>query len=116
MVAASVFKAVVALETLAQMHGGALAPGTAIEIDPQTATPGPRRLAPAVPDGGTLAAKSGGLFGRVRNEIGVISYPAGPAYAFAILTHASEAFRRGPLIDTAMAAAVDTAIRALRRA
>jgi beta-lactamase class A len=38
-----------------------------------------RCLAPAVIEGGTLEAKSGGLFRRVRNEIALIADPGGEA-------------------------------------
>jgi beta-lactamase class A len=55
-----------------------------------------RRLEPAVPDSGQLAAKSGGLFGRVRNEIGVITYPDVERYAVAVFTQA-----KAPFIGTA---------------
>jgi beta-lactamase class A len=73
-----------------------------------------RRIETAVPDGGGLAAKSGGLFGRVRNEIGVVTYPEGQAYAFAILTHAKKPFGATAAINRQMGRAVDLAIRGLR--
>jgi len=38
------------------------------------------RLAAAAPSDVTVAAKSGGLMGVVRNEIGVLTYPDGAAY------------------------------------
>lgn len=73
-----------------------------------------RRMEAAVPDGGKLAAKSGSLFGRIRNEIGVITYPDGKAYAFAVFTHAQKPFAGVALINIAMAEAVHRAIAALR--
>jgi beta-lactamase class A len=73
-----------------------------------------RRLECAVPDGGKLAAKSGGLFGRVRNEIAVITYPDGSRYAATIFTHAEEAFRGTAVINRQMGVIVDEAIRSLR--
>jgi beta-lactamase class A len=75
-----------------------------------------RRMAPAVPDGGTLAAKSGGLFGRIRNEVGVITDPGrdGTAYAFAVLTRAHRPFAGEAAANAAMAAAVANAITRLR--
>jgi beta-lactamase class A len=73
-----------------------------------------RRLGAAVPDGGTLAAKSGGLFGRVRNEIGVIGFPDGDRYAVAVFTSAPVPFTGGTAIEAAMAAAVGIAIDAIR--
>ena len=73
-----------------------------------------RRLETATPDGGLLAAKSGGLFGRVRNEIGVITYPDGQAYAFAVLTRSREPFVNTAAINQQMGRAVDKAIGELR--
>jgi beta-lactamase class A len=73
-----------------------------------------RRLEGATPDGGTLAAKSGGLFGRVRNEIGVITYLDGQAYAFAVLTRSREPFVNAAAINLQMGRAVDLAIGELR--
>jgi len=69
-----------------------------------------RRLAPAVPDGGGLAAKSGSFFGRVRNEIGVITAPTGERYALAVLTRPHRPFVGTATIDHAMAEAVRVAI------
>ncbi len=73
-----------------------------------------RRLEYAVPDGGRLAAKSGGLFGRVRNEIAVITYPDGTRYAAAIFTRADEAFSGTAGINRQISVIVDEAIRSLR--
>lgn len=75
-----------------------------------------RRLAPAVMDGGAVAAKSGALFGRVRNEIGVITDPDGAQFAVAVFTRAHEAFVRQAEINAAMAAAVRVALGQLRPA
>jgi beta-lactamase class A len=73
-----------------------------------------RRLERAVPDGGSLAAKSGGLFGRVRNEIAVITYPNSSRYAVAIFTQADKAFTGTAAINAQMGVIVDQAIRSLR--
>ena len=73
-----------------------------------------RRLEPAVPDGGQLAAKSGGLFGRVRNEIGVITWPDGARYAVAVFTQAHAPFVGTAAINAEMARAVRAGIEALR--
>jgi beta-lactamase class A len=73
-----------------------------------------RRLGPAVADGGTLAAKSGGLFGRIRNEVGVIADPDGAEFAIAVLTTAFEPFRHENKINRAMASAVQIAVEELR--
>jgi beta-lactamase class A len=72
-----------------------------------------RRLAPAVPDGGGLAAKTGSLFGRVRNEVGVITAPGGERYAVAVLTRPHEPFVGTATIDDVMAEAVRIAITSL---
>jgi beta-lactamase class A len=73
-----------------------------------------RRLEAAMPEGGRLAAKSGGLFGRVRNEIAVISHPDGSDYAVAILTRTRSGFGDTTAINAAMADAIRLAIAALR--
>jgi beta-lactamase class A len=48
------------------------------------------RLATGFPQGVRVAAKSGGLMGVIRNEIGVISYPGGDHYAVAVFTRANQ--------------------------
>jgi beta-lactamase class A len=73
-----------------------------------------RRLAPAVPDGWALAAKSGGLFGRVRNEIALISDPGGEAYAVAVLTRALPPYGGSIKVDAAMVSAVAVALNEVR--
>jgi beta-lactamase class A len=73
-----------------------------------------RRLEPAVPEGGGLAAKSGGLFGRVRNEIGVITDANGEAYAVAIFTRAQRPFSKAAAINAEIGRAAGLAIQALR--
>lgn len=73
-----------------------------------------RRLEPAVPDGGGLAAKSGGLFGRVRNEIGVITWPDGERYAVAVFTRARQPFVGAAAINAQIGEAARLAIAALR--
>jgi beta-lactamase class A len=72
-----------------------------------------RRLGPLVPEGGSLAAKSGGLFGRVRNEIGVISDPGGESHAVAVLTRLHRPFGEAPAVDDAMRSVVRTGIAML---
>ena len=44
------------------------------------------RLAAGFPPGVSVAAKSGGLLGIARNEIGIITYPDGATYAAAVFT------------------------------
>jgi beta-lactamase class A len=73
-----------------------------------------RRLEPAVPDGGGLAAKSGGLFGRVRNEIGVITWPDSERYAVAVFTRARQPFVGTAAINAQIGEAARLAIAALR--
>lgn len=72
-----------------------------------------RRLAPAEPEGGGLAAKSGSLLGRVRNEIGVIAIPGDDCYVAAVLTRPHRPFVGTTRIDHAMAEAVRIAIKDL---
>lgn len=75
-----------------------------------------RRLAAAVIPGGSLAAKSGALFGRVRNEIAAVTDPDKGTYAVAVLTRAHVPFAgQGPIND-AMAVAAMHAINHLRQA
>ncbi len=73
-----------------------------------------RRLAQAVLEGGTLEAKSGGLFRRVFNEIALITDPGGEAYSVAVLirTHRSGSSRA--TINDAMSLAVAEALEHLR--
>ena len=73
-----------------------------------------RRLGSAVPAGGTLAAKSGGLFGRVANEIAVITHPDGDAYCLAVFTRAHVPFRHRTRINAAMAKTAAAGIAELR--
>ena len=49
-----------------------------------------------------VAAKSGGLMGIVRNEVGVVEYPDGDAYLVAIFTEAARAGEGGAEIDAAI--------------
>jgi len=74
------------------------------------------RLVRALPDGASLAAKTGSLTGRVRNEIGVITHADGRAFAAAVFTRAHQPFARVSTIETAMATAVADAISVLRSA
>jgi beta-lactamase class A len=73
-----------------------------------------RRLGPAVLDGGSIAAKSGALFGRVRNEIGVVSDPDGQDYAVAVLTRAHAPFIHHNEINAAMATTAEAVLDELR--
>jgi beta-lactamase class A len=73
-----------------------------------------RRLEPAVPDGGRLAAKSGSLFGRIRNEIAVITYPDGENYAVAVFTRAHRPYVQAAEIISEMGRGVHNAIQCVR--
>jgi beta-lactamase class A len=73
-----------------------------------------RRLAAADRCGGMLAAKSGALFGRVRNEIAVVTDADGESYAVAVFTRANRPFVGARLINEAMAAVASLALDELR--
>ncbi len=67
----------------------------------------------ALPVGASLAAKTGSLTGRVRNEIGVVTLKDGRAFAIAVFTRAHRPFERAASIEAAMAAGAAAAISAL---
>lgn len=71
------------------------------------------RLAVAFPPPARISAKSGGLAGIIRNEVGVIEYPDGAAYAAAVFTQVKEPGHAGAAIDRAIGAAAAAAIREL---
>lgn len=73
------------------------------------------RLARALPDRATIAAKTGSLLGQIRNEVGVITQAEGRAFAVSVFTRAHRPFERVAGIEAAMAAAAASAIDALRR-
>jgi beta-lactamase class A len=73
------------------------------------------RLARALPDHATIAAKTGSLLGRIRNEVGVITHADGRAFAVSVFTRAHRPFEGVPRIEAEMAAAAASAIEALRR-
>ena len=63
----------------------------------------------------TVAAKSGGLAGIIRNEAGVIAFPDGAEYAVAVFTRADPAFGTNPaLIDAAIGEIARTLVNQLR--
>jgi beta-lactamase class A len=61
-----------------------------------------------------VAAKSGSLFGIVRNEIGVISYPDGRQYSAAVFTR-SQPGADDAAISRAIGSATRQAVTALRQ-
>jgi beta-lactamase class A len=67
-----------------------------------------QRIASGFGHGFAVAAKSGGLMGIVRNEVGVVTDPDGEAYAVAIFT-------RRPITSTVDPAQIDAAIGALAK-
>jgi beta-lactamase class A len=73
------------------------------------------RLARALPDHAKIAAKTGSLLGRIRNEVGVITHADGRALAVSVFTRAHRAFESVSRIEAEMAAAAASAIDALRR-
>lgn len=73
-----------------------------------------RRLAPVVLNGGTLAAKSGGLFGRVRNEVAIVTDPGGESYAVAVFTRPQSPYVGVSAVDAAMVRVVQHALDILR--
>jgi beta-lactamase class A len=72
------------------------------------------RMGRSLPDGATFAGKTGTLTGCVCNEIGVIRYEDGGAYAAAFFTRADAFFKGRAGIERAMAEGTATAILALR--
>lgn len=72
------------------------------------------RIGRGLPVGVSIAAKTGALTGRVRNEIGVIAHKDGRAFALAVFTRSHRPFERADDIDAAMAAGAAAAIAALR--
>jgi beta-lactamase class A len=67
-----------------------------------------QRIASGFGPGFAVAAKSGGLMGIVRNEVGVVTDPDGMAYAVAIFT-------RRPITSTVDPGQIDAAIGALAK-
>jgi beta-lactamase class A len=73
------------------------------------------RLAAGFPPGVTVAAKSGGLMGVVRNEIGVVSEPDGTSYAVAVFTVTEPGTRTDPRrVDAAIGEAAARSVALLR--
>jgi beta-lactamase class A len=72
------------------------------------------RLAVGFPDDIRVQAKSGSLMGRIRNEIGMVTYPDGRRYAVAVFTRSHTGASRQPAIDRAIGAVAALAIEQLR--
>ncbi|KAB8195256.1 hypothetical protein FH608_012870 [Nonomuraea phyllanthi] len=73
-----------------------------------------QRLAMGFPHDVRVAAKSGSLFGVVRNEIGVVRLPDGRRYAAAVFTRAERPYVNEHAINAAIGAAAAAAVQALR--
>ena len=73
-----------------------------------------QRIAAGFPADVPVAAKSGGLMGVVRNEIGVIEYPDGRGYAAAVFARAHLPWQNDAAINAAIGATAATAISMLR--
>jgi beta-lactamase class A len=73
------------------------------------------RLAVGFPNGVSVQAKSGSLMGRIRNEVGVVTYPDGRRYAVAVFTEAYKRAARQPAIDRSIGAVAALAIEHLRQ-
>jgi beta-lactamase class A len=73
------------------------------------------RLAVGFPDSIRVQAKSGSLMGRIRNEVGVVTYPDGGSYAVAVFTRSLSGASRQPAIDQAIGAVAALAVEQLRR-
>jgi beta-lactamase class A len=71
------------------------------------------RLASAFPSPARVSAKSGGLLGVYRNEIGVIAYPDGRWYTVAVFTRATSPRSDEGAINAAIGQAAARAIERL---
>jgi beta-lactamase class A len=71
------------------------------------------RLAAAFPAPARVAAKSGSLIGVVRNEVGVIEYPDGRAYAAAVFARSHRPWKNDAAINAAIGAAAAAAVSEL---
>ncbi|HEX3931620.1 MAG TPA: serine hydrolase [Nocardioides sp.] len=73
------------------------------------------RIATGFPPEVSVAAKSGGLMGVVRNEVGVVTYPDGASYAVAVFTRTDPAHRADPrFVDAAIGTVAAEAVGRLR--
>lgn len=72
------------------------------------------RLAAGFPSSARVSAKSGGLLGVYRHEVGVIAYPSGRWYTAAVFTQATDTRHKGEAaINTAIGQAAARAIELL---
>jgi beta-lactamase class A len=73
------------------------------------------RLATGFPPEIAVQAKSGSLLGRVRNEIGVVTYPDAHRYAVAVFTRSHRPATRQPALDQAIGTVAALAVDEIRR-
>jgi len=71
------------------------------------------RLATGFPPPASVSAKSGGLIGIIRNEVGVIEYPDGRAYTAAVFTQARQWRASDAAINAAIGQAAAAAVAIL---
>jgi beta-lactamase class A len=72
------------------------------------------RIAAGFPHDGVRIAGKTGTFGALRHEVGVVTLPAGDAYAIAVFTRAARGDRRLPRVDAAIGEAARLAVDHLR--
>ena len=73
------------------------------------------RLASGFGPGVTVAAKSGGLMGVVRNEVGVVTFPGEPPYVVSVFTRAAGPQADERVVNAAIGRAAALAVEELRR-
>ena len=74
----------------------------------------PHRLSTAYTDGPRISGKTGTLIGGIRNEVGVVDFGEGEAYAVAVFLRQNTSVLRQPDADRAIGTAARLAIDALR--
>jgi beta-lactamase class A len=72
------------------------------------------RIASGFDPSARVAAKSGALLGLVRNEVGVVEFPAEPPYAVAVFTRTPDADADPRRLDAAIGEAAALAVETLR--
>ncbi|MET7282337.1 serine hydrolase [Kribbella sp. NPDC005582] len=72
------------------------------------------RLASGFPHDSIKVAGKTGTFGALRHEVGVVTLPAGDAYAVAVFTLAARADSRQPRVDATIGLAAQLAVNLLR--
>ena len=74
----------------------------------------PHRLASGFPEDGVTTGGKTGTLPRVRNEVGVVTYPDGGRYAVAVFTTAESLNQKNPAADAVIGRAARLAVDALR--